>query len=395
MGQPLYPAPLDPTLAWESAGIFTVGSNPLTAAVFQNFVTGAPAGYWRLGNGTRWKWNNVSATYMEVDAFSTGYNPIGGIGIIVNDGATLWPMYGPSLQTNGARTLKFFLPPGYAKTVELLVPSQAAVSQHTFPEATYPYAVRFNSPATPVAPPSPTRRLGFFGDSVSSGGLAISPALLGFTGLMKMGLSAQYGSNWMGAYNAGTTYQIGNFVSNANWVWQALTVNIGVTPAAGAHWKLIGYDGTVSVSSYGFRELNDDASTGGQRTALAAAIAALGLTKLVLFIGSNDQAFSVWNLASFQAAFSALITALQSAQPSLTYVIISPLLRNNPEVANGFGETLAQYRTALSGIASGASIPYINGGTALAYSDLGVDVTHPTTAGNRKLMGVLQASGFL
>lgn len=44
-------------------------------------------------------------------------------------------------------------------------------------------------------------------------------------------------ANFKGAYNAMTTYQIGESVLYLDYFWLALTVNLGVTPVSGTNWK--------------------------------------------------------------------------------------------------------------------------------------------------------------
>lgn len=46
-------------------------------------------------------------------------------------------------------------------------------------------------------------------------------------------------TNYRGAYNAGTTYAIGDSVSYGGDYWVALTENTGVTPVEGANWHNI------------------------------------------------------------------------------------------------------------------------------------------------------------
>ena len=52
-------------------------------------------------------------------------------------------------------------------------------------------------------------------------------------------------ANYQGAYNAGTTYQIGQSVDFGGRRWVARTINTGVTPVEGANWFLIN-DGDVT-----------------------------------------------------------------------------------------------------------------------------------------------------
>lgn len=391
-----YSVPLDPTLLAENGGLFTVGSSPLTKAVAVPLVTGGPDVYWRVGNGARWKWSGVSATYMEIDMWATvaGGNSV--CGVLVNDGVKLWPLYSKQPEyAPGLNTIRMLLPPGASKTVELFVPMQNATTKGGIPAGAYPVRVRFSSPATAVAPPTPTVRLGVYGDSITSGGVSICQTLNGFCGLMKRGLSAQTGSNWLAAYNGATAYVAGNVVSSGNWIWQASQATTGNAPAIGSSfWNLLGYNGSVTQISYGTRCLADDASTGGAQTAFATAIAALGLTKLMLFIGSNDQAvIPATTLANFSSFYAGLLAALFVAQPALNLVCVSPTLRQNPEVANANGNTMTQFRSAIQTAQAAASSPssYVDGSTLLTYASIsGADGVHPTTQGNVALMAALQ-----
>jgi hypothetical protein len=49
-------------------------------------------------------------------------------------------------------------------------------------------------------------------------------------------IAAVGAANYRGDYSAGTTYQVGQSVSNAGKVWIAKTINLGVTPTSGANW---------------------------------------------------------------------------------------------------------------------------------------------------------------
>jgi hypothetical protein len=60
-------------------------------------------------------------------------------------------------------------------------------------------------------------------------------------------LSAAYAANYEGAYNAGTTYQIGDSVLYNDELWLALTVNTGVTPVEGANWRNLSVPSTFAL----------------------------------------------------------------------------------------------------------------------------------------------------
>lgn len=408
-----YSVSLDPTLLWENGGLFTVGTSPNTAAaaIPSSAQSGAPFAYWRVGNSARWKWSGVSGEYMEVDFVTTSGNGTANTndmaGVLVNDGVNLWPMYTTNAPSGngtsappGMHTIRVWLPPGAAKTVELFVPMQNAINfSPGIPFGSYPVAARFSSPVTAVTPPSPAKRLCAIGDSITSGGVSIAQTINGWGGLMKRGLSAQFGSNWLSAYNSGTTYAVGNTVSFNNWIWRALTINTAVTPVAGANWSLVGYNGTVTLLSYGTRYVASDATTSGTANAFAAAIAALSpsCTQILIADGSNDQgAVPPTSLANFTTFYTNLLNGLFASMPSVPIVVLSPILRNNPEIANSNGNTMTQFRTVEHNActAYAGTCQYIEGSTFVPYSALGVDVIHPNTQGNILFMNNLQLTGF-
>lgn len=393
------PGQLDPANLWESGGLFSVGSSTNTDKVFTAFATGAPLGYFRVGSHARYRWT-TDATAMRVGYFGSSVANVRTyvFGVRANVGTNvLWEMPSPNPQA-GVNYVTIALPPGLAKIVDLIVPMQNATAVGAAPQGAYPFEVFFNSPATTVVPSATTFHLGVYGDSIASGGNAYGQPLFGFPGLLKRGLAIQSGAHWKGAWSSVTAYSIGDCVSSGKWAWKAKTANTNVTPVSGADWQLIGFNGKVTMLSYGFRRCNDDFVSTGTANAFSAAVAALGLTDLVMNIGSNDQAVAgAIAVATHQTQFARALDAFRAAQAGLRIHVTTPYRRGNPEAANGLGETMAQFRTAqtteVTNRAGWALPPTVQDGLAvLGVADLDSDLTHPRQPGSVLMMAALAAA---
>jgi len=391
-----YVAVLDPANLHESGGLNTVDTPPLTKATFVPFITGAPEGYWRVGTMARYKWT-TSARRMRVKLYATS----GGgdtVGVRIHNGTDIVERYAPGVNSYH-NEITFSLGDGSAgKIVELLIPAQNAYSAGGAVVGMYPYEVRFDATSTPVALTSPTNRLGIWADSIL-GSVVVSPSQYGIAGLMKRGLTVQAGAKWKGAWAGGTAYAIGEYVSSGTWVWKAKTASTGVTPVAGANWELYGYNGSVTGIAYGYRRVADDWSTAPNRTAWAAAVAALGLTRLLCFIGSNDYAvLPPTTLANFTTYIGAGLDALHAAQPALPISVLTSIKRGNgSEVANSNGELLSQFRTAwVNAVAARSSYcTQTDGFVVCDYSDISNDAAHPRRSGVIKIVNALQSTGLV
>lgn len=306
-------------------------------------ITADDGGYYNVGAGAKWKWT-TAARRMEVDVYATVADKALMVGVRVYDGVTCRDYWGSAPQAGVVSTITIPLPAGAAKTVELIVPGQYAVSAGGAPLGVYPMRVRFDAVATALAPDTPANRLVIYGDSIAAGGVAISHSHFGYAGLMKKGSS--FG----------------------------------------------GYAGRVTLVAHGYRRLTDDCASGGAQTAFAAALLALSPTKIVLAIGSNDHSV-VPNVpvATFSAQYAGLLDAIHAASGSMPIVCVSPILRGvSSEVANSLSETMSQFRTAISSAVSarsGWSVPpaYVDGSAICTFADLG-DAVHPHTTAHRVKM---------
>lgn len=330
---------LDPMMLWEN------GFGP-------NAVSGPPA-YNVVGAGSRWSFT-TTADYMEVDAYTTQtlstYQdaPNSVLGYNVTSGGVLRPLFG-SAPPLGASTVRCTLLNQALKTVDLFTPGQHATSAGGAAFGCYLITLRTNQPVTFIAPPTPAKRLCILGDSIGVGAAAISQSNFGYAGLMKRGAG-------FGGYNGSVTL-----------------------------WR-----------SWGTKRQIDDWNGASACAASAALIAAQNFTDVMPALGTNDQAV-IPNvpLATFATNYALMLDAIHAAQPSLRVWCLSPFLRGNPEVANGNGNTMDQFRSAISTAVSTrtAFATYIEGKTILAQpADFElIDNVHPTTAGHLKAATALLA----
>jgi len=320
-----------------TAKTFTLSPSML----FENGKTGVlttagSVSYYKVGNGARWKWT-TSARKMTVSCYceySSVLSNNGRLALIVNGVKYFFGAYQGTANAVYSTTMR--LPAGALKTVELLVPLQYAASAGGAPLGIYPFSVQFDEDATEISPTLQASHLVIYGDSIASGGIAISPAVYGYAGLLKNGL-----------------------LSNTS----------------------------VTLVSHGFRRLADDCSTGGAATAFVTAMLALLPTKILITIGSNDQALApLVTLANFTTYYGRLLDEIHTQAPTMPIVCLSPI-RRSTEGDNANGDALADFRSAISTLVSARSgwtpAPTYEDGLAI-FDDLTEipDDTHPGTAGH-------------
>lgn len=306
--------------------------------------------YYKVGNGARWKWT-TSARKMAVNSYleyTAGFNHNGQMAILV-DNVPYFFAAPTSGTTAGVVSQTMRLPVGANKTVEMVVPITNAASAGATPLGMFPFFVQFDESATEISPSLQAAHLVIYGDSIASGGVAISPSVYGYAGLMKRSIGAG------------------------------------------------GYNGSVTQVSWGSRRLADDCDTAGHATTFVTALLALLPTKILLTIGSNDQAL-VPNitLANFDTYYQRLLDEIHSQSASMPIVCLSPI-RRSTEAANGAGNTLAEFRTKISDAVTaraGWGVPptYVNGLAIFADLTLLPDSVHPGTAGNVTMQTTVQAA---
>lgn len=139
----------------------------------------------------------------------------------------------------------------------------------------------------------------------------------------------------------------------------------------------------VTHEAWGQRTLNDDCSTAGAIDTFVAKIAAVTPTIVWLGIGTNDYGLAAQTAASFEAQYDALLADLVVALPSAKIYCATPIHRT-VETANGLGDTLGDYRTAISNAVTtiaDADVTFVDTSAWLVDGDLD-DGVHPTTAGH-------------
>lgn len=150
----------------------------------------------------------------------------------------------------------------------------------------------------------------------------------------------------------------------------------------------------IAVEAWGWRALYQDAPDAAGRTALAAQLALYAPAKIWLAIGTNDYGLNLWTAANFEIGYADLLTKINMAFPAATIYCQTPIDRF-PETANGLGDTLGAYRTAIANAASGKSYCTVVDGTGSAFpqdpADLDTDRTHPTTAGHARYAAAVAA----
>jgi len=298
--------------------------------------------YWNVGNGAYWEFVG-GARRVDLDVYVTGYPQaicvrsfINGIVVIPDRWFMIPPVTNAPYTTN-----RLLLPAGPSNTVrQIIVPAQAAFSAGAAPQGTYPIRARWDAPMRQNSPTTPANRLLVVGDSIDSGGVGVSPATFGWAGLLARG--------------------------SANG----------------------GYNGSVTLWSWGTRRLNDVASTLPLATAFVTAVLALNPTKVAMDLQSNDQAvLPNIPVATHQTQCGWVMDQFNAQAPTLPVRWRGMILRQNPEVANSLGAFPADFRTAMS--AALAARPtyttqtYTDGSTFCPMpSGYGPDLVHPSTFGN-------------
>ncbi len=317
------------------------------ALLFENGKTAAlvsPGGgldYYNVGNGASWRWHTTSR-YMEVDCYVTAaFNIVScpeRLGVRVRIGSAVSDFWYTVPLATGGYTAQFWLPAGN-KTVELHVPAQFATASGGAPTGVYPRVVRFDRSASAISPSLLATHAVIYGDSIASGGVGVSPVLLGYTGLMRRGVAAG------------------------------------------------GYGGSVTQVCWGYRRLADDCNTSQKRIDFAAFLLALAPTKIILAIGSNDQAtVPATTLANFTTYYTGLLDQIIAQHATMPIVCTSPIIRTD-ESANSNGETMAQFRSAISTAAAArpTRCTYVDGLAICILGDL-PDSIHPGTTANASKM---------
>jgi lysophospholipase L1-like esterase len=155
------------------------------------------------------------------------------------------------------------------------------------------------------------------------------------------------------------------------------------------------FPGSVGCEAWGSRSLAQDVALGSpgaidaaKRLAFVRRMVLWRPTDLVMLIGTNDYGANSWTAANFQTALGNVIDDIHAALPACRIFAITPLKRA-VETANGLGDTLGAYRTAVAAVATARSAfmdAAIDGSTILSTTTTGVnnlffDTVHPNENG--------------
>lgn len=273
---------------------------------------------------SRWVFN-TSATHLLLKTWNTifdNYPNMAQIGIVINGS------YFTTLQENnlGLSVFNLDLPAG-AKTIEIVTGGQSINGD---PTGSFLKSVYFSGAAdtlqTPVA--TPADRMVIYGDSITE--TLTYPARDSWPVLMRQ------------------------------WI-------------------------PTVAESYGARYLKIDCLDAAARTNFAAHIATMAPSRVWLAIGRNDWGISsIWSAANFGAAYADLLDKLHTALPSAIIYAQTPIVQAS-EIANGFGNTLGDYRAQIATAQStrAAFCTLVDGTQILTTDDL-ADGVHPKNSGHVK-----------
>jgi lysophospholipase L1-like esterase len=148
----------------------------------------------------------------------------------------------------------------------------------------------------------------------------------------------------------------------------------------------------VIVDAWSGRTLKLNGDTEAHRTTLAAKFAVGSPTRVWLAIGYNDYSHaSIWSAADFGVAYADLLDKIHAALPDAILYAQTPIV-SVTETANGYGNTLDDYRAAIASAQSTRSdfCTLVDGKAFLTTADI-PDTIHPNTAGNVKYAAAVKA----
>jgi lysophospholipase L1-like esterase len=139
----------------------------------------------------------------------------------------------------------------------------------------------------------------------------------------------------------------------------------------------------VQNYSYGGASISGEVFAGVQIPAMdATAIANLDARDDVILLGVNDWSFSN-SLATFQTNYTNLLNTLAASPEGAPKIIcVTPIWNIGEGQPNANGNTLADFRTAITNVCTAAGYPVINGLPLVPNNAANfVDGTHPNDVG--------------
>jgi len=151
-------------------------------------------------------------------------------------------------------------------------------------------------------------------------------------------------------------------------------------------WAMLlrSYGKKVLLEGYGGRSLHADTNTTILEDAFVSRIAGYSPNIIYLEIGANDYYLNKQSAANFKTAYNSLIDKLVAAIPGVR-IICQTFTMFTSEIANTFGNTMDDYRTAVSEVcATKQFCTLLDCKTLLVSGDL-VDFAHPNSGGHLKI----------
>lgn len=255
------------------------------------------------------------------------------IGIFING---TYSALSTSTVADTSQVIDTTLASGSNKTVDLVEGCQAYVSSYIY--GTFISGIRLPLDARIIAPSSPQNRVVVIGDSIANGFVTT---------------------------NAQSDNPIAVLRSTAD-----------------ASVTLLGWG---SASAYTFMNLTDRATW---TTRIANMLNGGNSNTLVFEVQTNDYGLAFQSAANYATYLGDFIDGIKALVPNLQVKLLGAISRIAPdgEGANGFGNTLDDYRSAAAGVVSGRSwVKYINNKNAVTSANHNADGIHISTAGALQL----------
>lgn len=320
--------------------VFLLSCNTVSAATYSlavadlwgngydgSVVAGKPK--YSSGSYLRFTTDAETITISGTTSMYTGYPTYAHLGLIV-DGVVQDPLV---FTTQGSQVFSSVpIGDGTSKTVEIINGPQ--IGPTTILES-YVTSIDYGAASFAVVPPSATDRVVIYGDSISSGIGATNAETTGFSAVLRL----THGHN-------------------------------------------------ILTEAWGFRDLDDDASTAAKITAFVSRVAGYAPSTVVLAIGTNDFSTMPWSAANFGLAYYQVISKLHSELPDARIICMTPLYRTT-ETGGLDGAILDDYRSQITTSCSAVSGCSLIDGEPVIDADGLADTVHPNTAGHSLIAAAL------
>ncbi len=292
------------------------------------------SGYLETNNFSRGVFT-TNASSMSIVGFTNIYSLFSGyadIGVRVN-GADYQAL---NFTGSGSQTFTVNLPGG-TKTVEVVSGAQTSNNNPATIFGSWPTSITFIGELSPtvLAPPTQTKRIVFYGDSIMTGDDSTNPSLQAWSLLVR--------SAWSGT-------------------------------------------GSTMALSYGFRSLFDDCTDVSTCQTLANLLTGKfsGITNKYVYlqVSTNDYGLNKWAAATFGTNYARLLDDIH-ANDAAVLIYAQTAIPRATETANGSGSTTQDYRDQITTVCNARSsyCTVVDGTAIFTYPTNYADTVHPNLAG--------------